>query len=384
MLLKNYTFKGFSTTNNSFEKLNENEFEIPMGKQPSSFGFQRKFDIHTGVDIYCQDRDIVLSLTDGIIVDKGTFTGKEVNSDWWNTTEYVAIQYLDKVIVYGELRVYSHLNIGDNVLKDEEIGVIVPVLKTKKYNPTTMLHLELYEANLYSKPVDWGLNTTKPIGLLSPLFLFIDNFNMRYPSKRVYEFLYAKYIEKEFKFEFLNYDYKNKDVLDLCGGAGYISSYMANKRANIDYCDLSTIMISDEVKYNSKINKIYGSISNLNFDKLYDYIFTKQAINYWLKEINIKKIVDILKPNGKFIFNTFDLKDKTYIEKEYEINKNIYKEISEVHNGKLFHFQYCNDIEHRTIFDVITKEEFLKILVPYFNVEIVENNSSFYYVCEKK
>jgi len=26
---------------------------------------------------------------------------------------------------------------------------------------------------------------------------------MRYPSKYVYEFLYAKYIEKEFKFEFL-------------------------------------------------------------------------------------------------------------------------------------------------------------------------------------
>lgn len=384
MLIKNYTFKGFSTTNNSFEKLNENEFQIPMGKQPSSFGFQRKFNIHTGIDIYCQDGDIVLSLTDGIIVDKGIFTGKEVNSDWWNTTEYVAIQYLDKVIVYGELRVYSHLNIGDNVLQYEEIGVIVPVLKIKKNNPTSMLHLELYEANLYSEPVDWDLNTTKPIGLLSPISLFIDDFLMMYPSKGVYEFLYAKYIEKEFKFEFLNYDYKNKDVLDLCGGAGYVSMYMDKIGASVDYFDVSKIMISNEVKYNSKINKIYGSISSTPLEKKYDYIFTKQAINYWLKEIDITKIVDNLKPNGKFIFNTFDLKDKTYIEKEYEINKLNYKEISEVHNGKVFHFQYCNNIEHRTIFDVITKKEFLEILSPYFNIEIIENNNSFYYICEKK
>lgn len=171
MFFKNYKLKGFSKEDFSFLKLNSNEVEFPIGnKHPGSFGFKRKNHIHEGIDLYCKENDEVLSLTNGIIVDINYFTGDKVNSPWWNETSYIAIEYDDLVIVYGELKVNDKINIGDKIYKNDVIGNIIPVLKNKKNNrPINMLHLELYDKKLYTEPKEWI--DKKPLGLLNPIKL---------------------------------------------------------------------------------------------------------------------------------------------------------------------------------------------------------------------
>ncbi|MEA2092273.1 MAG: hypothetical protein U9O83_07910, partial [Campylobacterota bacterium] len=156
----------------------------------------------------------------------------------------------------------------------EKIGKVTPVLKKEKNNrPRTMLHLELYESGKYTKPKEWV--DDKPDGLLSPLILFKKEFEMEYPSQEVYEFMYKKYIEKDTKYSNSNFllkefDYKDKSILDLCGGAGYVSEYMLNQEVKeIDYFDQSNIMIHERVKTEKKINKFYGDVQTQLPNKKY-------------------------------------------------------------------------------------------------------------------
>lgn len=172
MFFKDYKFVGFTNVDYSFLDLEENEVQIPYGNHPGAFGFKRKHHFHEGIDLYCKENDIVLSLTSGIVVDIGLFTGERVNSPWWNETQYIAVQYKEYVIVYGELIVNKNISVNDVIDENTELGYIVPVLKNAKNNrPTNMLHLELYDKNYYNESKEWI--TEKPIGLLNPIILFI-------------------------------------------------------------------------------------------------------------------------------------------------------------------------------------------------------------------
>ena len=171
MIFKNYKLIGFTNKDFSFKNLKDNEFEIPYGDEhPGAFGFKRKNHSHEGIDLYCKENDIVLSLTNGKIIDIGKFTGVSIGSSWWNETEYIAIEYKDYVIVYGELIVNSNLKVNDIILENQELGKITPVLKkVKNDRPINMLHLELYEKKHYVEPKEWI--EEKPLGLLNPLIL---------------------------------------------------------------------------------------------------------------------------------------------------------------------------------------------------------------------
>ena len=43
--------------------------KIPKKPHPAAFGSIRKFDIHTGVDLYCNPGDSVVSILDGEVFD---------------------------------------------------------------------------------------------------------------------------------------------------------------------------------------------------------------------------------------------------------------------------------------------------------------------------
>ena len=171
MFFKNYKLKGYSSKDFSFLDLKDEEVEIPFGPEhPGAFGIQRKHHKHEGIDLYCKENDVVLSLTNGKVIDIGKFTGASVGSDWWNETEYIAIEYKNYVIVYGELIVNSNIKINDIVSKEQELGRITPILKQNKNNrPINMLHLELYDKEHYTEPKEWI--DIKPKGLLNPIIL---------------------------------------------------------------------------------------------------------------------------------------------------------------------------------------------------------------------
>lgn len=135
------------------------------------FGVARKYDVHTGIDFYCQEDEDVYCLIGGTVVDVFPFTGEFVGSPWWNSTDAVVVESGETTIVYGELK--SELRIGDKVEKGSLIGKVTSVLKKDKgINPTSMLHMELWRSERYMKNFSWAIGNSCPEGLVNPLELF--------------------------------------------------------------------------------------------------------------------------------------------------------------------------------------------------------------------
>lgn len=142
---------------------------IPTKPAPGSFGAVRKYDIHTGVDLYCADNEKtpVYAMENGKVLWKGAFTGPKAGSPWWNDTEAVAvIGESGRVILYGEIEENS-LFVGQQVTQGDTLSLVSKVLKKDKGSPTKMLHMELYDSS-FIEPVWWRLGEEKPDCLLDP------------------------------------------------------------------------------------------------------------------------------------------------------------------------------------------------------------------------
>lgn len=145
---------------------------LPKFNEPGSFGFVRKYDIHTGVDIYCKKREKVCAVEDGEVVDTGIFTGKSVGSNWWNTTYYVVIKGSSGYVLYGEIEFPIEMKIGKKIKKGDFVGYVEAVINEDKIRPLIrnhsnyMLHMELYKE--YNKPVVWNHGEKRDKNLLDP------------------------------------------------------------------------------------------------------------------------------------------------------------------------------------------------------------------------
>lgn len=140
--------------------------EIPK-EGPGSFGAVRKYDVHTGIDLYCKPATKVKAIECGEVVAILDFTGTKADSPWWNDTRAVLIEGASGVFVYGEIKEREDLKIGDNVECGDVIGEVVTVLKKDKGLPMTMLHLELMQHKERDVLI-WELNKQKPEQLLDP------------------------------------------------------------------------------------------------------------------------------------------------------------------------------------------------------------------------
>lgn len=153
-----------------------------------TFGAIRKFDIHTGIDLYCKIGTEVICMEPGIVVGIEAFTGEHVpgeyKSPWWNNTFAVLIHgsMTNKIFAYGELSsFYKNIKLDAYIEQGTPIGRIdVSVLKNKKQRPVTMLHVEQYselptgytgrffDLGDISATAYWPLNAEKPIALMDP------------------------------------------------------------------------------------------------------------------------------------------------------------------------------------------------------------------------
>ncbi len=127
-----------------------------------TFAAGRKYDIHTGVDLYCEPGSPVYAIEDGVVSKVAPFTGPSADSPWWNDTEYAMVEGTSGKICYGEIE--SAVKEKQWILTGEIVGHVKTVLKTDKDKPMTMLHVELYEKEAL-EPVFW------PLGLERPKFL---------------------------------------------------------------------------------------------------------------------------------------------------------------------------------------------------------------------
>lgn len=136
------------------------------------FGASRKWDIHTGYDLYCDPGQLVVAMEDGVIVKIENFTGPsaEPPTPWWNDTQAIMVEGATGVIVYGEVKPLDSIKVGDKVKAGKIIGKVVTVLQKDKGLPMTMLHLEVYKPGT-RETVVWNLGESQPDTLLDPTML---------------------------------------------------------------------------------------------------------------------------------------------------------------------------------------------------------------------
>jgi murein DD-endopeptidase MepM/ murein hydrolase activator NlpD len=143
---------------------------IPQEGEPGAFGAKRRFDIHTGVDLYACEGEPVLAVEDGIVTYIQRFTGEEAGSPWWLSTDAVLIEGASGVVLYGEVTPRVQPNM--RVIAGDVIGQVKRVLRHDKGTPTSMLHLELYAPGV-KDGCWWRLDEPKPAELRDPTELLL-------------------------------------------------------------------------------------------------------------------------------------------------------------------------------------------------------------------
>lgn len=145
--------------------------DVPKPGDAGFFGAVRKYDIHTGIDLYTEDGACVHAIRSGTVVNIEEFTGPAAGSDWWEDTKAILVEDLEGVILYGELYPLRGLEVGDVVKPGELIGHVKRVLKVDKgKNSTSMLHLEYY-ARGTRHSVWWEKGSLMPENLRDPMEL---------------------------------------------------------------------------------------------------------------------------------------------------------------------------------------------------------------------
>lgn len=125
---------------------------IPLNRHPGAFNVKRKYDVHEGIDLYCNNNTLVYPMLSGEVLNIGLFTGDKVGSPWWEETYYITIYNKQRniTICYGEIH-KPLLKIGENISKSHLISKVKNVLDESKIrkdipgHSNYMLHLEIYE-----------------------------------------------------------------------------------------------------------------------------------------------------------------------------------------------------------------------------------------------
>lgn len=137
----------------------------PPPPEDAKFGAVRKYDVHTGIDLYVDAGTKVCAMEPGMVVAVCDFTGIAAESPWWLDTKAVMVEGASGVVLYGEID--TVLNKGDYVFEGDTIGHVLRVIKKDKGKPLAMLHLELYTPGT-TEPVWWKLEEKQPENLLDP------------------------------------------------------------------------------------------------------------------------------------------------------------------------------------------------------------------------
>jgi murein DD-endopeptidase MepM/ murein hydrolase activator NlpD len=160
-----------TTSSESFKQMPRGHTGLPLRPHPGAFAVKRKHHIHEGIDLYAPVGTPVFAVETGEVKSVRQFTGPELGHDWWLPTWAVWVEGASGVVVYGELEPRVH--VGDHIRAGDCVGAIVPVLKTNKGRPTSMLHLELRTPNAM-QDIDWHADSRMPDGLLDPTQFLLD------------------------------------------------------------------------------------------------------------------------------------------------------------------------------------------------------------------
>jgi len=149
----------------SFQTLPAGHTPLPLPPHPGAFGVVRKHHTHEGIDLYAAAGTPVSTVEAGVVVRIEAFTGEHAGTPWWHNTWAVFVEGRTGVVVYGEIQPGPGITEGVAVRAGQKLGRVVPVLKTPKGRPASMLHLELHAHGAREAPA-W--ERERPFTLLDP------------------------------------------------------------------------------------------------------------------------------------------------------------------------------------------------------------------------
>lgn len=187
----------------------------PIPPEHGRFSAIRRYDIHTGVDLYEDVGAPVFAMESGVVVNIEKFTGPSAGSPWWHETKAVLVEGKTGVFLYGEIEPTSNLKIDDKVEEGQILGTILQVLRNDKGLPMSMLHLELYDHGT-RESVIWTKEWNKPCNLRNPSFYLKWNREekKRQPKRKFRGTLHYFRLIQDIE-SFLEFETENEDFLGL-------------------------------------------------------------------------------------------------------------------------------------------------------------------------
>lgn len=183
-----------------------------------AFGAHRRWDRHTGLDVYAAEGSLVHAVEAGTIVTIENFTGPEAESPWWLPTKAILVEGESGIVLYGEIIPNSALKVGDHVDMAKTLGHVTRVIKKDRVFPlVSMLHLELYRHGTRTSTW-WKSNEPQPECLLDPTSYLLKSRNL-YSTDHYYNFL-MKYPDLCREFLWTLYMVENEED---CNKIGYLS-----------------------------------------------------------------------------------------------------------------------------------------------------------------
>jgi murein DD-endopeptidase MepM/ murein hydrolase activator NlpD len=118
--------------------------DIPVCLHYGSYLIKRRFDVHTGIDLYAPIDAPVYAIEYGEVIAIRPFTGKHAGCEHWNETWDVCIEGYSGIFSYGEIKPIKELKVGDVVESGDIIGNVLRVLKSDKGKAMSMLHFSIH------------------------------------------------------------------------------------------------------------------------------------------------------------------------------------------------------------------------------------------------
>ena len=160
-----------TTEADSFTSLPHGTTGVPTPPHPGAFGAPRKQHVHGGVDLYCMEGTPVVAMEAGQVVAVAPVTGPHAEKPWWLNTWMVMIEGNSGVLGYGGLK--PAVTAGESVAPGDHLGQILSMVRFASGRPTSLLHLELYQAGT-REPVVWLEGEHRPAGMLDPTPLLLS------------------------------------------------------------------------------------------------------------------------------------------------------------------------------------------------------------------
>lgn len=221
---------------------------------------------------------------------------------------------------------------------------------------------------------------------------------MKYPKLENYRKLYARYLSDNGRhvsqlLDLAADNFNGGRILDLCGGGGEIALAARDRGAGyvliIDNCKK---MVDYDILKSKVIE--YGAyhVAEWLHDEWYtwepfDYVFCRQAVNYWLDEDAAEDLSKIMLTGGVFVFNTFNKKPSPNPKvKQYVFEGVEFVEVSWLGADDMVHHVQCREgmRPHMTSFKWISPEQYMEWLSPWFEVATVIDGNTTLYRCKKK